>query len=272
MHLYFIVLKPRVNSSCGTDVRSVNGRGYHELMVQAQSPVRIFLDVDGVLNSYPVPEPRFRREKRKAVRAWNYELHYRPHIVQLMERFVRRRHAQLVWLSTWSHLCTEEIEPKLGFTGRYAVEPMPDSSFNYYADDPHTWWKAKAVERFLREHPDERAIWIDDDLVQPATLEHFTVLFGERLLMIAPEYSKGLTEAHFKQMRRFTPPAPTTPHRSTPAEVATSEMSADRAGPSGSAGPSGPAAVPPTETRLDPTGPEQNNPYSLTPRPRKLRL
>lgn len=248
-------------------------------MVQAQSPVRIFLDVDGVLNSYPVPEPRFKREKRRAVHAWNYELHYRPHIVQLMERFLRRRHAQLVWLSTWSRLCTEEIEPKLGFTRRYAVEAMPDSSFNYYADDPHTWWKAKAVEKFLRDNPDDRAIWIDDDLVHTTTLEHFTTLFGDRLLMIAPEYSTGLTEAHFKQMRRFTPPAPRTPHRTTPAGLGTSGSHAGAAEPTGPAGPSGTAATSPAGASIpagpdpeSPAGTAQNNPYSLTPRPRKLRL
>lgn len=246
-------------------------------MANARSPVRIFLDVDGVLNSYPVPEPRFSRERRRAVSAWAYELHFRPRIVTMLEKFVRRRYAQLVWLSTWSHLCTEELEPKLGFTRTYAVEPMPDSSFNYYADDPHTWWKAKAVERFLRDNPDDRAIWIDDDLVHPETLDHFSTLFGTRLLMIAPEFESGLTEKHFKQMVRFTDPAPKTPHPTTPSGVgerADGPGNAGDSGASGAAGPSGTAAQQPASAPSAAEAPprEAVNEYSLTPRDRSMRL
>src|SRR5699024_8825445 len=40
--------------------------------------VTVFLDVDGVLNSYPVPKLRSMAEGRKKLHAWHYELHYRP--------------------------------------------------------------------------------------------------------------------------------------------------------------------------------------------------
>ena len=77
--------------------------------------ITIFLDVDGVLNSFPVEGKRFKKEGRKEVQAWNYVLHFRPKIIKALEKVVKNRDADIVWLSTWSALCRTEIEPKLNF-------------------------------------------------------------------------------------------------------------------------------------------------------------
>lgn len=170
--------------------------------------VTLFLDVDGVLNSYPVTGMRFYRERRRRVHAWNYELHFRPAVVRRLERLVEQRLVDLVWLSTWSDRCTTELEPTLGFRGTYAVIPMPDDSYNRFAGDPQSWWKAHAVEAWLADHPDERAIWIDDDLAAPATYSYFSETYPGRLLLIAPEFSRGLTAEHFRRISAFTHPRP----------------------------------------------------------------
>ncbi len=169
--------------------------------------VTLFLDVDGVLNSYPVTGPRFVRERRRRVQAWHYELHYRPKIVKYLDSLVDKRLVDVTWLSTWSQRCRTEIEPKLGFRGEYPIINMPDDSYNRHADDPDQWWKAQAVEEWLGAHSG-RALWIDDDLAAPTTYEYFAQAYGDRLLMIAPRFARGLSEEHFAQIRRFTYPRP----------------------------------------------------------------
>lgn len=168
----------------------------------------LFLDVDGVLNSFPVTGARFYRERRRKAHAWNYELHYRPSVIRRLERLVETRLLDLVWLSTWSDRCTTELEPTLGFRGTYPVIPMPDDSYNRFAGDPASWWKAHAVEAWLAEHPDERAVWVDDDLAAPVTYSYFTETYPDRLLLIAPEFRRGLTFEHLRRILAFTYPRP----------------------------------------------------------------
>ncbi|MYM18874.1 hypothetical protein GSY69_02470 [Brevibacterium sp. 5221] len=175
---------------------------------RAARHVTVFLDVDGVLNSYPVQGTRSVRERRRRVRAWNYELHYRPKIVKFLDSLVQKRLVDIVWLSTWSQRCRTEIEPKLGFHGTYPIIDMPDDSYNRFAGDPSAWWKARAVEEWLADHPGQRALWIDDDLAAPATYEYFRKKYRGRLLMIAPQFSRGLGEEHFALIRTFTYPRP----------------------------------------------------------------
>lgn len=178
----------------------------------------MFLDVDGVLNSYPVEEPRFKRERRRSVAAWRYRLHFRPKIVRGLEALVDARLADIVWLSTWSARCRTEIEPALSFRHSYPTIDMPDDSFNRYANDPRTWWKARAVERWLAEHPHDRAVWIDDDLAAPKTGAFFREKYGNRLLLVAPEFARGLDEDHLAAIRDFTyaRPASAEPRRLAP--------------------------------------------------------
>ena len=186
--------------------------------------ITVFLDVDGVLNSYPVTGWRFTQEGRKKAHAWNYELHFRPKIIKMLEQLVADRDADLVWLSTWSHLCRTEIEPKLGFKRSYPIIPMPDSTFNRYADDPEHWWKAIAVEQWLAENPGKRAVWIDDDLVYPKTVDHFRETYRDRVLMVVPEFATGLTEEHLQRIQEFSYPRPSdsAPALATDYEVAPS--------------------------------------------------
>lgn len=196
-------MRERENEPADTDTMTVEDSARRRAR-----QVTLFLDVDGVLNSYPVTGARFYRERRRRVHAWNYELHFRPAVVRRLERLVEQRLVDIVWLSTWSDRCTTELEPTLGFRGTYPVIPMPDDTYNRFAGDPQSWWKAHAVEAWLAEHPDERAVWIDDDLAAPVTYSYFSETYPGRLLLIAPEFSRGLTSEHFRRITAFTHPRP----------------------------------------------------------------
>ena len=63
------------------------------------------------------------------------------------------------------------------------------------------------MEEWLDTHEHGRAIWIDDDLAWPATHEYFTHRYSpNRLKLIAPEFSRGLTKAHLREIREFAYP------------------------------------------------------------------
>lgn len=169
--------------------------------------VTVFLDVDGVLNSYPVPKLRIMTEGRKKLQAWHYELHYKPAVITFFDRLVETHDVDVVWLSTWSQRCKTELEPKFGLRNSFEVIEMPDESHNRYANDPHLWWKARAMEDWLAEHEHGRAVWIDDDLAAPATHDYFVEHYpANRLKLIAPEFAQGLTKAHLKEIREFAYP------------------------------------------------------------------
>ena len=169
--------------------------------------VTVFLDVDGVLNSYPVPKLRIMTEGRKKLRAWNYELHYRPAVVEFFDRIVETHDVDVVWLSTWSKRCKSELEPKFGLRNSFDVIEMPDETHNRFAHDPQQWWKARAMEDWLSTHEHGRAIWIDDDLAWPVTREYFLSRYStNRLKLIAPDFAHGLTKAHLKEIREFAYP------------------------------------------------------------------
>ena len=169
--------------------------------------VTVFLDVDGVLNSYPVPKLRGMAEGRKKLHAWHYELHYRPSVVEFFDRIVETHEVDVVWLSTWSQRCKSELEPKFGLRNSFDVIEMPDQTHNRFAHDPQQWWKARAMEDWLATHEHGRAIWIDDDLAWPATREYFLENYSSnRLKLIAPDFSHGLTKAHLKEIREFAYP------------------------------------------------------------------
>ncbi|MDN5735528.1 MAG: hypothetical protein L0H05_05005, partial [Brevibacterium aurantiacum] len=169
--------------------------------------VTVFLDVDGVLNSYPVPKLRIMAEGRKKLQAWHYELHYKPAVIAFFDRLVETHEVDIVWLSTWSERCKTELEPKFGLRNSFEVIEMPDETHNRYANDPHLWWKARAMEDWLAEHEHGRAVWIDDDLAAPATRDYFVEHYSSnRLKLIAPKFAQGLTKAHLKEIKEFAYP------------------------------------------------------------------
>ncbi|WP_209373415.1 HAD domain-containing protein [Brevibacterium renqingii] len=191
--------------------------------------VTVFLDVDGVLNSYPVPTLRIMTEGRKKLHAWNYELHYRPAVIAFFDRIVETHEVDVVWLSTWSQRCKSELEPKFGLRNSFEVIEMPDETHNRYAADPQLWWKAKAMEEWLAVHEHGRAIWIDDDLAWPATREYFQNRYSaNRLKLIAPDFSHGLTKAHLKEIRGFAYPKAGDPKTARP-KASGSKLAGSRA-------------------------------------------
>lgn len=63
------------------------------------------------------------------------------------------------------------------------------------------------MEDWLATHEHGRAIWIDDDLAWPATRKYFLENYSSnRLKLIAPDFSHGLTKAHLKEIREFAYP------------------------------------------------------------------
>lgn len=170
--------------------------------------ITIFLDVDGVLNSFPVEGKRFKKEGRKEVHAWNYVLHFRPKIIKALEKIVKTRDADIVWLSTWSALCRTEIEPKLKFERSYPIIEMPDATYNRHAGDHTKWWKSLAMKQWLADNPGKRAVWVDDDLAHENTREYFEKTYRNRMLLIAPEFKYGLTEEQVTSIEDFSYPRP----------------------------------------------------------------
>lgn len=125
---------------------------------------------------------------------------------------------RVLWHSSWWLQAAEELAPALGLahlTG--GLETMFATEDEYlgrstgaWADD--SWWKLRAVQRWLRDHPvdadgsHELLIWIDDDIAY--SLEKGEISEGltsdPRLVMVSPNTRTGIEPGELALLRALT--------------------------------------------------------------------
>lgn len=151
-----------------------------------------FLDVDGVINAVD-PDPADRdRYIRVDVSAdgKTYPIHYRPAVVDFINAVHRRGAADIVWLTTWRGHADTALAPALGLDGFGWLKRSGGSS----ASKSPWWWKTKALTKHLRDRPDGRFVWTDDETRTRAPAA--VGALRARGLVIAPDERVGLSDDH----------------------------------------------------------------------------
>lgn len=123
-----------------------------------------------------------------------------PTMCQLLDRLARNPAAACWWLTSWSVEMRARLHP---FPGRTwpVIADMTDS-----IGSSRTWWKLQALESWLDEHPEIRALaWCDDDLRggrHAAARRRFTPR-GVESLLLTPKVEVGLTPTHLAQLEAW---------------------------------------------------------------------
>lgn len=162
----------------------------------------LLLDVDGVINAWPTP-PAVEGHLHIEVDGW--PIWYNTAIIQRLNDLADR--VEMRWLTTWREKAREHLAPAVGLPD-FDVVPhdikTPDRQRGLA-----TWWKHDALDDLLTGN-DRRAIWCDDDLdkyIRKCARSHYD---RDRLLMITPHTTPGLTHEHLDRIEAFIDTTETT--------------------------------------------------------------
>jgi hypothetical protein len=180
--------------------------------VPMRVPPLLLLDVDGVLNALgrPLPGdwPDFQVGTATAA-GRDYVIAWSPEVVARLVGWHASGRAEVQWLTTWGHDANRSLRhllgmPELVVAGTFdhsdagpSGEPDPGTgalaAVTPAARDELTgrWWKFDVVRRIVREQPDRRLVWIDDDLAGEDDLRRWARQNAD-CLPLAPPPRSGL--------------------------------------------------------------------------------
>lgn len=166
---------------------------------------RIYLDIDGVLNAFgadhlPGAWPSYRREEITA--EWDdgdmptrVIVHVAPEVLAAVHDW-HDRGVEIVHMTTWAHNA-RRFDERFGLPVFESLTPHGNGSFLDFE-------KLPAVHEHLREHPADRAVWVDDYLVpqmSPRALRWVDRTPG--IWTVAPEGALGLRQHDLDRIERL---------------------------------------------------------------------
>ena len=158
--------------------------------------MNVYLDVDGVLNAVSLATPAsWGWGESECVRVNGGQIRYSPLLVQRFNALAARPDVQVHWLTTWLDLAPKMLAGAIGLAG----ESWPVLGEREYQRLDGTWWKLPAASDHFLARRDDRAVWIDDDLLYDGGARRWAEPYvaSGALLLVAPETRCGLTRAQF---------------------------------------------------------------------------
>jgi len=162
-----------------------------------------FLDIDGVINALrDKRSPRHAEYEVTEVTVYDagivarYPIHYRPAVVDLINRVHRDGLAEVRWLTTWGWHARTTFAPAVGLDG-FTVAAEPPLAGPTRAPWSPDWWKLAVI----REQASDRFVFTDDDARRPSR-KTLRSLPGESLV-ITPLKTIGLDDAHLNRIVAF---------------------------------------------------------------------
>lgn len=172
-----------------------------------KTPVRLYLDVDGVLNFFGA------RAGSAINHPWGdtmsgeaglkgYIINWAPALLEALTEL----DVEIVWLTTWRDHAVEHLAPLFGGWGSdfRVLHPRREDEWMYQRVASLNW-KAKAIVEDVNNDP-AHFIWIDDELwamkrtMMDHDLEHSTEVQN---LIVIPEPNFGITPDDVDRMKAF---------------------------------------------------------------------
>jgi hypothetical protein len=161
-------------------------------------PPVLLLDVDGVLNAVRPDLP----EGWQRGRFNGYVLSWDPSVVARLRAMHESGAVELQWLTTWTEMADRILAEPLGLPRglrTHSRDVLP-TGFGGSLRGLSGWWKLAAARAVAQAEPDRRIVWIDDDLADQAEDTSGWIAEHGDVLVIAPDYSIGLTHAELDRV------------------------------------------------------------------------
>lgn len=159
-------------------------------------PMRIYLDVDGVLNAVNNRPPSWGwgAERRVEVNGW--PITYSPELIDALNKVTARPGVEVYWLTTWCHDAPTKLAPAIGLHGA----DWPVVGYDHWRSNDHkAWWKLRAIQEHL-DGFEGGVLWVDDDLRYDAAAVAW--LNGQpNIVGLSPRTELGITRAQSNIVR-----------------------------------------------------------------------
>lgn len=162
----------------------------------------ILLDVDGVLNLYPVVPgtgthqtfPAWSEENQReyTMSVPNYLFDAIPELEKL---------ADFAWCTTWNYDAPASLSPVLGFGADWPVVEVGNPEHVGFRET----WKVTGVTKFLEAHEGRRVVWIDDQLFDDAAdwAARMNSDLGTDIWLFSVNGAYGLTKAKIDELKEL---------------------------------------------------------------------
>lgn len=173
----------------------------HELNLRDDIPVW-FLDIDGVINSYPAPKAHMVKKygEYRHEEILGYPIWYSPDVVSFINQVNALEMVEVVWLTTWVQRALTDFAPVVGLDPFPCITSREGSDFPFLQD----WWKWNRVKDFLQFNEANRpVVWTDDDLSRPIKA-NFRARFPETpACLVTPQSCPGLRTEDLDRILEF---------------------------------------------------------------------
>ena len=165
-------------------------------------PPILLLDVDGVLNAI----------RRDLPEGWQrgtydgYQLSWDPSVIARLRELHESGRVELQWLTTWTERADELLADPMGLPRglrTHSRDGETPTGFEGERRGVSGWWKLGAAQAVALDEPDRRIVWIDDDLAEPAEDTSTWLAANDRVLVVAPDWEKGLTHAELDRVEAW---------------------------------------------------------------------
>ena len=170
------------------------------------SVVRIYLDVDGVINVMPSPNTNGlwdagQKDVPYSVLGYGdiiwkkYTLRWRKKVVEWLAEMSRRDDVEIWWLTTWNHNAVEQLDALFDIkSSGYVRWGMSPTDYNQY-------FKCVALQEDQEQSPGP-FIWADDVATR---IFNYRTPFGDRedFFAIQPIDTVGITDENLDKMEKF---------------------------------------------------------------------
>jgi hypothetical protein len=163
--------------------------------------VNIYLDVDGVINSFHKSKAAGWAGDWKLAKVIGYKIHWYTDLVEELNKLSKMEGVNMVWLTTWQNQAVTDLCPALGIEGtEWRV---------LYAEDKHdladlrNWWKLREIRKDIALTEPDKIIWIDDDFKYDREAIEWAESISDKILPICPFSDWGMTKEDFDDIIKF---------------------------------------------------------------------
>lgn len=167
--------------------------------------VRIFLDVDGVLNAVTATPPTKHWQDWRSAECNGFTIRYSPTMGQRLLALAETEGVELVWLTTWEDDANVWIGPLFGWpeftvAGRQDVDAQASGLLVAHG----AWWKYPHIKEWW-ERDGVPFVWVDDDLDTQYDdgASAWVRSLHPQALGVRPVSWHGITEPQLAAIERF---------------------------------------------------------------------
>lgn len=162
--------------------------------------VRIYLDVDGVINASLSGSPQHWGANRTGVAladGYEYQIDWAPDMIAELADI---ENVEIVWTTTWRNDAPGAISPLIGAWGDARVLHPKRDPEQPTPREPSIYWKATAIFEEQAEEPGP-FIHIDDEISHYPQWKSMGEALGGLLISPNPHY--GITKKHIEAIKEY---------------------------------------------------------------------